>query len=109
MTKEQVDSASKISKRYSVRRDSIATEVARYLVSRQGNYSGADVREHWHAAGVASYRGYIDDVRSVVSLLTPEQRAAVEGKPGLIGFVNLAQIRDDDIPAIFRGAMASLP
>ncbi|HEV8446018.1 MAG TPA: carboxypeptidase-like regulatory domain-containing protein [Gemmatimonadaceae bacterium] len=109
LTKEQVDSASKMSKRYSVRRDSIATEVARYLVSRQGNYGGAEVREHWHAAGIASYRGYIDDVRTVVSLLTPEQRTAIEAKPGLIGFVNLAQIKDEDIPAIFRGAMASLP
>jgi Carboxypeptidase regulatory-like domain len=109
LTKEQVDSVTRISKRYAVRRDSIATAMAQYLLARRGDYGGAEVRERWHSAGVASYRGYIDDVRAVLALFTPEQFAAAEKKPSLFGFVNLAQIKDEDISAIFRGAMSSLP
>jgi len=109
LTKEQVDSVTKISRRYAVRRDSIATVMAQYLVARHGNYGGEEVRDTWHAAGVASYRGYLEDIRAVVALLTPEQRATAEGKPSLFGFVNLAQIKEGDIPAVFRGAMVSLP
>jgi hypothetical protein len=109
LTKEQVDSVTRVSKRYAVRRDSIATAMAQYLVARHGEYGGEEVRDRWHAAGVASFMGYIDGIRAVVALLTPEQRAAAEAKPSLLGFVNLAQIKDADIPAIFRGAMSSLP
>ncbi len=109
LSKEQVDSVTKISRRYAVRRDSIATVMAQYLVARHGSYGGEEVRETWHAAGVASYRGYIDDIRTVVALLTPEQRATAETKPSLLGFVNLALIKDADIPTMFRSAMTSLP
>ncbi len=109
LTKEQVDSVMKISRRYAVRRDSIATVMAQYLVARHGNYGGEEVRDTWHAAGVASYRGYLEDIRAVVALLTPEQRAVAETKPAMLGFVNLAQIKESDIPAVFRGAMVSLP
>lgn len=109
LTKAQVDSVTLISKHYAVRRDSIATAMAQYLVARHGDYGGEDVRERWHAAGVASYKGYLEDIRAVVGLLTPEQRALTETKPSLIGFLNLAQIKDADISQIFRGAMSSLP
>jgi hypothetical protein len=109
LSKEQVDSVMKISRRYAVRRDSIATVMAQYLVARHGSYGGEGVRETWHAAGVASYRGYIDDIRAVMALLTPEQRATAETKPSMLGFVNLALIKDADIPTMFRSAMTSLP
>jgi hypothetical protein len=109
LTAQQVDSIKQIGRHYAVRRDSIATDMARYLLSRHGEYGGAEVRERWHAAGVASYRGYISDVRAVVDLLTPEQRAMAETKPSVFGFVNLARIKDQDVSTIFRGAMSSLP
>lgn len=99
----------RISKRYAVRRDSIATDMARYLLARRGDYGGAEVRDRWHAAGVASYRGYIGDARTVLALLTPEQRAVAKTKPALLGFVNVAQITDADVPTVFRFAMTSLP
>ncbi len=109
LTKEQVDAVTQISKHYAVRRDSIATAMAQYLLARHGSYGGEEVRDQWHAAGVASYRGYLSDVRAVIDLMTPEQRAAAESKPSLFGFVNLGQIKDADIAAVFRGAMSSLP
>jgi hypothetical protein len=109
LTAAQVDSVTRLSKRYAVRRDSIATEMARYLLARHGAYDGAEVRDRWHAAGVASYRGYIGDIRQVLALLTPEQRAAMEKRPALLSFVSVEQIKDVDIPTVFRYAMTSLP
>ena len=105
----QVDSVRKLSKRYALRRDSIATEMARYLLARRGAYGGEDVRERWHQAGVDSYRGYIADVREVVALFTPEQMELAKAKPNLLGFVNIARFKEEDIPGLFRGAMSSLP
>ena len=109
LTPAEVDSATRISRRYSLRRDSIATDVARYLLARHGEYDGEEVRERWHAAGVVSYRGYIDDVRAVVALLTPEQRQMMEIKPSLLGFLRLAETKDAENASIFRGPMTSLP
>ena len=109
LTAEQVDSIRKISKAYSLRRDSIATEMARYLVARHGEYGGEEVRERWHQAGVESYRGYLAGVRHVVALFTPEQLELAKTKPNLLGFVNIAELKDADVSGMFRGAMSSLP
>lgn len=109
LTDAQIDSIKKISKAYSVRRDSIATATARYLMDRHGDYGGEEVRERWHAAGVASYRGYLAGLRAVVALFTPEQMELAKTKPSMLGFVNIASFKDDDVSKLFRGAMASLP
>ncbi|HSQ31288.1 MAG TPA: carboxypeptidase-like regulatory domain-containing protein [Gemmatimonadaceae bacterium] len=109
LTDTQVDSMKRISRSYSVRRDSIATAMARYLMDRRGEYGGEDVRKRWHAAGVDSYAGYLADVRAVVALFTPEQMELAKTKPSFFGFVNLANFKEADISRLFRGAMASLP
>jgi hypothetical protein len=109
LTGPQIDSIRILSRSYSMRRDSIATDMARYLLSRHGDYGGEAVREHWHQAGVSSYRGYIRSVKSVVSLFTPEQMALARTKPSLLGFVTIASFKDDDVSQLFRGAMNSLP
>ena len=109
LTPAQVDSLTKISKAYSVRRDSIATDVARYLLSRHGDYAGEEVRERWHTAGVASYGGYITGMRAIVAMLTPDQVALAKTKPQFIGYLNIANFKEKDVPTIFRGAMSSLP
>ena len=109
LTDTQIDSIKKVSRAYSVRRDSIATAMARYLMDRHGEYRGEEVREHWHSAGVESYRGYLAGVRAVVGLFTPEQMELAKTKPSIFGFVNLSNFRDEDISRLFRGAMASLP
>jgi hypothetical protein len=67
------------------------------------------VPEHWHQAGVASYRSYIRDVGAVVRLFTPEQIELARSKPSLLGFVNIANFKEEDIAGLFRGAMNSLP
>ena len=109
LTGPQIDSIRIISKEYSLRRDSIATAMARYLMTRHGDYVGPDVREHWHLAGVESYRGLLRDARAAIAIFTPEQIELAKTKPSMLGFVNIAHFKDDDVPGLFRGAMSSLP
>ena len=109
LTGPQIDSIRIISKEYSLRRDSIATAMARYLMTRHGDYGGQDVREHWHQAGVESYRGLLRDVRAAIAIFTPEQIELARTKPSMLGFMNIAHFTDDDVPGLFRGAMSSLP
>jgi hypothetical protein len=109
LTQAQVDSFSAISKHYATTRDSIVTAMARYLVARRGDYEGEEVRQRWHAAGIASYRAYLTEARMVVGLLTPEQRDRGKKLGQMAGFMTINDIKDSDLPFMFRNPLPSLP
>lgn len=108
-TQSQLDSLAAISKHYAASRDSIVTEMARYLIARHGSYDGEDVRRRWHTAGLASYRAYLTEARMVIAMLTPEQRERAKNAGPLAGFLTIEGIKDSDLPFIFRYPLPSLP
>jgi hypothetical protein len=79
------------------------------ILARRGDYGGGEVRDRWHAAGLASYAGYIAGMRAVVDQWTPEQRAVAQTKPQFLGYLNIASFKEEDISKIFRGALSTLP
>ncbi|HEY4218943.1 MAG TPA: carboxypeptidase-like regulatory domain-containing protein [Gemmatimonadaceae bacterium] len=109
LTAAQVDSIKAIGQRFSVIRDSIVTDLARYLATRHGNYDGEQVRERWHAAGIASYTAYLKEVRLALALFTPAQRERAATVAQAAGFLRVEAISDADVRTMYRGAMASLP
>jgi hypothetical protein len=109
LTAAQVDTLRAIGQRFAASRDSIVTDMARYLIARHGDYGGPEVRERWHDAGVSSYRSYLKELRLAISVFTPEQRERAKTVPLLVGILNIENIRDEDVPYMFRSAMSSLP
>jgi len=108
-TQVQLDSLAAVSKRYAATRDSIVTDMARYLVARHGNYQGEDVRQRWHSAGVASYRAYLTEARMVIAMLTPQQRERAKTVGQIAGFLTIEGIKDSDLPFMFRTPLPTLP
>lgn len=110
LTDAQVDSMKKLSQKAMVSRDSIAGVVAHYLFLRNGDYGGADVREYWHAAAIASYTVYFRSMKQILAVFTPEQIERSKHLPQTIGLVTqLSSITEADIPWQFRFAVGSLP
>ena len=56
-----------------------------------------------------SYRTYLKELRAAIAVFTPEQRERSKTVPQLQGILNIENIRDEDIPYMFRTAMSSLP
>jgi hypothetical protein len=109
LTAEQVAQTKATSQRLTTVRDSIATELARYLAGRNGNYRGEEVRQRWHAAGVASYTAYIREARTAISLWTPDQRDRAKRLPQLQQILSVQSVEDSDVEYMFRAPLASLP
>jgi hypothetical protein len=108
-TAEQVDRMTAIGRRNLATRDSIATDIARFLLSRRGAYDGEEVRVRWHEAGIASYRSYLNAVKAVLNLFTPEQKERAKQIGQLGGFLTIDLITEKDAGSMFRGPMSSLP
>jgi hypothetical protein len=109
LTQAQVDTITAVGRRNLATRDSVATGIARFLVSRHGAYDGEEVRAAWHEAGVASYRSYLRSVRTVLALLTPEQTARARQLGQFASFFSVEQITEKDLSLMFRGPMSGLP
>src|SRR3569833_4322396 len=109
LTDAQVDSMRKLGQRFMASRDSIATAMAKYLVARNGDYGGAEVRNAWHSAGVESYRVYLRAMKMLVGMFTPEQLERAKRTPQTLGITNLTSISEADLPYMFRNAMPTLP
>ncbi len=110
LTDAQVDSMRALGKRNMFVRDSIAGEVAKYLVKRKGNYAGAEVRDVWHTAGVATYTSYFRTMKGIIDVLTPEQRERSTHVPQTQGLVlQISLLREDQLPALFRTPLTTLP
>jgi hypothetical protein len=110
LTDTQVDSMRKLGQRFVYVRDSIAGEVARFLASRNGDYSGAEVRRVWHSAGIATFTTFFRTMRSVIDLFTPEQDAQSQKVPQTSGLLlQIRSIKESDLPWLFRTPLSALP
>jgi hypothetical protein len=69
----QVAAISKMAARYAAFRDAVYDDLVDFLVSRHGDFSGADVRERWHTAAHRVDRERIVDAPALRQLLTAEQ------------------------------------
>jgi len=76
---------------------------------RRGDYEGEEVRRHWHAAGIASYRAFLAEARMVIGLLTPDQRDRGKKVGQMAGFLTINDIKESDLPFMFRSPLSSLP
>jgi putative transposase len=100
----------KLGQTFLTSRDSIAGQVAKFLVARNGDYGGGAVREVWHAAGIESYRVYIRTMKNFLALLTPQQIERSKSIPQMIGLVQtFSTIKESDLPYMFRNARLTLP
>jgi hypothetical protein len=109
-TDAQIDSMRKIGQRFAVARDSIATKVAKYLVSRNGDYGGAEVRDVWHSAGIATYTVFFHTMKQVIGVFTPEQREKSKTVPQTAGvLIQFENLKESDLPYLFRSPLPSLP
>lgn len=108
LTPAQVDSMTKLSKRFAVYRDSVITDLARYLVARHGAYDGDDVRSHWHNAGIANYVAARNLAASVRSLFTPAQMQKLRADASVGTFIT-TDYTPEEIKQILRGPMFTLP
>lgn len=110
LTDTQVESMRKLGQRFSVARDSIAREVARFLALRNGDYGGEEVRRVWHSAGIATYTVFFRTMKSVIAILTPEQQAISERLPQTAGLLLQSKtLNESDLRWLFRMPMSSLP
>lgn len=73
LTPAQVDSLNAASRRYAVAHDSLVTDLARYLLTRHGDFSGEEVRDQWHATGVAIYERIVDLAAAARGVFTETQ------------------------------------
>jgi hypothetical protein len=95
LTDAQVDSLQVMKRQYAVYHDSVFAELAAFLASRNGAYTGETVREHWHSALEASQRWIYGSWPRVRALLhddqyleIPEsQRAVWELSPAMFGWL----------------------
>ncbi|HTK97645.1 MAG TPA: hypothetical protein VL379_06425, partial [Pseudomonadales bacterium] len=109
LTDTQVDSMRKLGQRFVYVRDSIAGEVARFLSRRNGDY-GAEVRQVWHTAGIATFTVFFHTMRSVIDLFTPEQEAQPQKVPQTAGLLlQIRSIKESDLPWLFRTPLSALP
>jgi hypothetical protein len=69
----QVAAISKMAARYDAFRDAVYDDLVDFLVSRNGEFGGADVRERWHTAVHRVHRESIVDAPALRQLLTAEQ------------------------------------
>jgi hypothetical protein len=74
ITPQQIDSMSKLSSAYETQRDTIYTELSKYLAARNGDYTGEEVRERWHDAMVQVYSAQVEMLQAIWAALTPDQR-----------------------------------
>jgi hypothetical protein len=110
LTDSQIDSMKVLSQRFMLVRDSVATAVAKFLVSRDGDYRGAEVRDRWHTAGIATYTVFVHTFQTIMTILTPEQLERGNKLPQTAGmFRQIATIKDTDLPWMFRSPLPSLP
>ena len=110
ITPAEADSMQKVAAYYMAKRDSVATAVAKFLASRNGDYAGEEVRSRWHAAGLATYKAFLDGYRGVFAVLTPEQTAHARKLTTLSTILDqINGIRDADLAIMFRSPLPSLP
>ncbi|HXT17626.1 MAG TPA: carboxypeptidase-like regulatory domain-containing protein [Gemmatimonadaceae bacterium] len=110
LTDSQIDMMRKGSARYMASRDSVVTRIAKYLASRNGDYSGEDVRQRWHEAGLQTYAAFLNGYRSILALLTPEQVARANKLPQTAGLISqINSIKEGDLANMFRSPLSSLP
>lgn len=108
LTQAQVDTLTSLSKGYAVYRDSVITDLARYLVSRRGSYDGEEVRERWHSAGIANYVAARNLAAATRSIFTPAQMEKLKANPGLGTFIT-TDYPPDVIERLLRGPLQVLP
>ncbi len=108
LTEAQVDSMTKLSKVFAVYRDSVITDLARYLVSRRGNYDGDEVRGRWHRAGIANYIAARNLAASVRGLFTPAQMEKLRADLSLGTFIT-TDYTPEEIKRLLRGPIMTLP
>lgn len=108
LTQAQVDSLTSMSKRYAVYRDSVITDLARFLVARHGNYDAEEVRERWHSAGIANYVAARNLAAATRSLFTPAQMETLKANPGVGTFIT-TDYTPEVIERLLRGPMSVLP
>lgn len=110
LTDAQVDSMRKIGLGYMATRDSVGTAIAKYLVSRHGDYASEEVRQRWHQAGITTYRAFLKGYTTLFAMLTPEQMERSKVVPQTAGIVTqINQIKESDLPFMFRSPLPSLP
>jgi hypothetical protein len=110
LTDAQVDSMRKLGQKFVTTRDSIATSVAHFLAGRNGDYGGAEVRDVWHAAGIASYTTFFRTMRNVIDVFTPEQNERTTKLPQTAGLLlQIRSLSEADLPWLFRTPLNSLP
>jgi hypothetical protein len=108
LTPAQVDTLSKMSHVYAVTRDSMMTDLARFLLARHGNYGGEAVRERWHSTGLAAYIAARNMAAASKPLFTPEQMDKLTKNPGLGNFV-VQDYNPELLKILLRTPLQQLP
>ena len=104
LTPQQVDSMTKLSSAYMTLRDTIYTELSKYLAARNGDYAGEEVRTRWHDALAKVFYAQNDMLQSLNAVLTPEQRRKLP-----IGFAARLKMTREDLAIQLRTPMISPP
>jgi hypothetical protein len=104
LTPPQVDSLTKLNSSYLALRDTIYTELSKYLAARNGAYAGEEVRARWHDALAKVFYAQSDMLQSLYAVLTPEQRAKVP-----VGFTARLRMSREDLAIQLRTPMMSPP
>ncbi|MFI5228646.1 MAG: carboxypeptidase-like regulatory domain-containing protein [Gemmatimonadales bacterium] len=108
LTPAQVDTLTKLSQRYALTRDSIVTELARYLVARHGAFEGEEVRQHWHTSAIAIYTRARALGAASQGVFTPGQLEKLKASPGLGTFITTT-FAPGEIEKLLRGPILVLP
>lgn len=103
-TPQQVDSMTKMNAAYLTLRDTVYTELSKYLAARNGNYAGEEVRARWHDALAKVFYAQNDMLQSLYAVLTPEPRARVP-----IGFAARLRMSREDLAIQLRTPMMTPP
>jgi hypothetical protein len=108
LTPVQIDSLNAASRRYAVVHDSLITDLARYLLTRHGDYGGEEVRDHWHATALAIYERIVDLAAVARSTLTEAQMAKLRGNPAITTLLTTPYTRAE-VARLLRGPVPVLP
>jgi hypothetical protein len=104
LTPAQVARINAMDTRYLTARDSVYNELAKYLAPLHGDYTGEEVRTHWHTAVMTVYHAIFDQVAELYALFTPEQRSKLPQ-----GFTSQLTLTPSQVDLLFRGPMGSPP
>jgi hypothetical protein len=75
LTRPQADSLGALVRRVTAARDSVWSDLARYLASQHGRYGSAETRRRWRRATADAARAFDEVLPAIGALLTPAQRA----------------------------------